>query len=97
MTERNIIKNTSPVNRSSLFFIASDCHYRSTAGVCNLVFTVAMFVLVYRFFRTASDFYRGLMLVAIGSRIGVAIRIIGAISMIHPSTSRIRFSSNLFK
>ena len=23
--------------------------YRSTAGVCNLVFTVAMFVLVYRF------------------------------------------------
>ncbi len=36
--------------------------YRSTAGVCNLVFTVAMFVLVYRFFRTASDFYRGLML-----------------------------------
>ena len=31
--------------------------------------------------------------VAIGSRIGVAIRMIGAISMIHPSTRRIRFSS----
>ncbi|MCI8359067.1 MAG: YcxB family protein [Lachnospiraceae bacterium] len=36
--------------------------YRSTAGVCNLVFTAAMFVLVFRFFSTASDFYRGLML-----------------------------------
>ncbi len=36
--------------------------YRSTAGVCNLVFTAAMFVLVFRFWNTASDFYKGLML-----------------------------------
>ncbi len=36
--------------------------YRSTAGVCNLVFTAAMFVLVFRFWITASDFYKGLML-----------------------------------
>ena len=33
------------------------------------------------------------MEVAIGSRIGVAIRMMGAISMMHPRTSRIRFSS----
>ena len=33
------------------------------------------------------------MEVAIGSRIGVAIRIMGAISMMHPRTNRIRFSS----
>lgn len=37
--------------------------YRSTAGVCNLVFTAAMFVLVFRFWSTASDMYKGLMLI----------------------------------
>ncbi|MCM1175969.1 MAG: YcxB family protein [Blautia sp.] len=36
--------------------------YRSTAGVCNIVFTAAMFVLVYRFWNTAADVYKGLML-----------------------------------
>ena len=33
------------------------------------------------------------MLLAMGSRMGVAIRMMGAISMMQPSTSRIRFSS----
>ena len=37
--------------------------YRSTAGGCNLVFTAAMFVLVFRFWSTASDMYKGLMLI----------------------------------
>lgn len=39
--------------------------YRSTAGVCNLVFTAAMFILVFRFWSTASDFYKGLMIFGI--------------------------------
>ena len=37
------------------------------------------------------------MEVAIGRRIGVAIRIIGAISMMHPNTNRIRFSSKAIR
>lgn len=36
--------------------------YRSMAGVCNLVFTVAMVVLAFRFWNTTTDLYKSLIL-----------------------------------
>ena len=36
--------------------------YRSMAGVCNLVFTVAMILFTVRFFRTSNDLLQVLML-----------------------------------
>ncbi len=36
--------------------------YRSTVGVCNLIFTAAMIVLAFRFWDTAADFYKALIL-----------------------------------
>lgn len=52
----------SEVTAGDFWKLTMNRTYRSMAGVCNLVFTVAMILFTVRFFRTSNDLLQVLML-----------------------------------
>ena len=50
------------ISASELFYITMSRTYRSLAGTVNIVFTVAMFILAFKFLGTANMFYKILII-----------------------------------
>lgn len=72
--------------------------YRSVAGVCNIIFTISMFILLYTFHDTAGPFYillnvLGCMLFLVIQPLSIYKRAIKQVSVI-PENMRLSFSNN---